>query len=289
MPEFSTKSLFAVSSICLLSACANPVQQDIVTFGETAEVLAASTGDIYQRHRVLVDRNNLENAAWYYSDRQDADFDFPPASTYKAVNAEIWNKRIQAMAGIRAYAKALADLNDPAAAIAAEGGLTALGDAIAAFPGSNVPQPATRIASGIVAAAIRTQNASVIRATIADVHPLIAKATQTLGEDFKSIQGAITDDNESWKSTAKRNLINIRNDPRINTLELQQAYRNAAERHSANEALVSAYGSNLAALEKFEAAHQALRDSRDNDRALSEFLSSTRSLAENFDALRMGG
>jgi len=289
MPEFTAKSFFAVSSICLLSACANPVQQDIVTFGETADVLATATGDIYQRHRVLVDCNNLENAAWFYSDRQEAGFDFPPASTYTSINADIWNVRLQAMAGIRAYAKALTDLNDPAAAIAAEGGLSALGDAIAAFPGSGVPQPATQIASGIVAAAIRTQNASVIRATIADVHPLIMEAAKTLSEDFEKIQGAIKDDNDIWESTAKRNLINLRNDPRVNTLELQQAYRNAAERHSANLALVNAYGSNVAALEKFEAAHQALRDSRDNDRALSEFLITTRSLAENFNALRMGG
>ena len=54
----------------LLIGCANPVQKDIVKFGETAGVLADATNNIYLRHRSLVAQDNIEQAVFEYSNPQ---------------------------------------------------------------------------------------------------------------------------------------------------------------------------------------------------------------------------
>lgn len=287
----------------LLSACTAPVQQDIVTFGKTAEILAAGTGDIYQRHIDLNARLDLERGAAEYSDREIVNYVFPPRSVAAGADEQtvaerakldeeeriLWMQRLSAMGAIRDYAKALAEINNPLVANTAEAALATLGNAVAGMQGSPLPQPVGQLAAGFVASGIRSQNAATIRATILKVHPLIEATTRALSDDFGTLQDAVQGNFEEWQAEAIQALRVLRLDPGVNASDLQEAYRRAAERNLANARLVDAYAGTVAALENFEAAHRALATSEDESRALSEFLRTTAGFADSVAELRAGG
>lgn len=272
----------------LLSGCVNPVQKDIVKFGEAAGVLAGTTSDIYARHRALVDQNNLEQAIIEYVDPQKTSFNFPPPPVVTELGQVSWASRIEAVNGIGLYAKALADVNDPAATAQAQAGLQSVATGISGFPNVNLPPQTGSLVANLVVAAIRANNAAQLRRSIEQTQPMIEAAANALEGDFTALQTVITLDSEAWVVDAADKLEILKRDHRTSAAELQEAYRLAVAQQVANENLKNSYGQNVRAIEKFAAAHADLISSEDGDRALDDFLGTTQSLAQDFAAIRNG-
>ncbi len=271
-----------------LSACTNPVQKDVLKFQESSKALASAARDIYRHHGALVDRTNLEGAVLEYSSRDVQEFGFPAPQNQKAVDPKIWAARTRAMSGIARYAEALANLNDPTADDKAVGGLAALGDGVndlAVGTDISIPSPLIALAQTSIGTALRARSAAAIRAAIAETQPMIANASKGLTEDFNLLNRLMREQRNIYTSAARFNLETAWHDPKTSVVDLQRAYREASATQDEIDDLIAEYGSFVGAISDFEKAHADLISSEDGDRALDDFLNTSRTLAENTAAL----
>lgn len=271
-----------------VSACANPVQKDVLKFQESATTLTTASRDIYNRHTVLVARTNLEAGVADYSDLEEDAFDFPAPPAQNAVDPKLWAARMQAMKGIADYATALAALNDPAADDKAVTGLAALGGGVnelSSVTNVSIPSPVIELAQTVTGAALRARSAGAIRSAISETQPVISDASRALKADFELLNMLMGEQREIYLSAARLNLEIARKDHRTSAAELQRAYREASTAQSDIDNLIMAYGASIKAIEDFDEAHEDLASSQDGDRALDEFLITSRAVADSVAAL----
>jgi len=155
----------AACSIILIGACSHPSDKSVTDFAaSTAAItsIAASASDL----QVEIDEKTeaMKAAVWFADSRRTDPTAFPPApGTYS--NAQLkkdWAARVAVLKAIGAYAKALAEANDPNLTKSISDTTTSLSGALANF------QAALVTSGGGTNAAYVSQRTQLIGGILAD-------------------------------------------------------------------------------------------------------------------------
>lgn len=270
--------------IGLTSGCAvYPKQAAIEKFAAGATTAAAGAREALAIHyKIADDLANVEAALAYVSG--DA-FSFPPEDTVSRLPQEVWRARLDAVSAISDYAAELAAIGKPGAAQAAgaaaanlAGKTIALGKATGIEVASGLASGAPAIASSIVTFAFDYALAVKMRRVMVKTNDTVKEAARVLAEDTGALASVVRGDIAILSGAREQELRAIRRDRRIDRIALHDHFMATTAADSASRSLIARYAAVVASITAMAEAHDALVHSRDEDRAVADFLQTTQAL-----------
>ena len=275
-----------------LAGCASfPEQADIAAFGKAASTIADAGKLAYATDSVLATKVLQQEGLYRYLSNQN---DVTLAGKLTAIPAREWQARLALLGAIGTYAAALAKVSDPDAAVkaAASGKLVAANivSFANALPGASSAafgKAAPVVASVVIGAATSAFLSRRMRAVIAQTDPDIQQAAALLSADFE-ILGRRPERDATFLTNVRKELLQhyrspeIPNRPRLNDLQLRDAYAQFLADEQETVASIKAISNLPEAITKLAAAHHGLLTSFDRERQLAEFVAAANAIGTLF-------
>lgn len=277
----------AAVATALLAGCTTfPGQSDIAAFGTATEVLATAGNNTYAASVAISQTRAEEEGALGYVDNPHS---FPPDyAAFPTFPDDHWAVRRAILGAIGDYGKSLAAIGEPGAADSAATSSSEL--AAAVLKAVNAGQPATGAVPAVISGAVRLgTNAYLstrIRTVMHQTHPVLVKAALLLENDFALLADVQKIHADGLTKTRAEMLARLRRDKRNSSLQLNAAYHQSVQQEKDIARTLRTAKAISGTLNKLVKAHAKLMNSQDDDRALVEFLVSTKEIATGLSALR---
>jgi hypothetical protein len=237
-----------------------------------------------------------------YASKKLGVFPPPPGMLLQGKSDADWAVRITMMKAIGAYAKALAEANDPALSKSVSETAASLSVSLSNFEtarlssagltGAEAAARANRIqlVGGIVSDALgfatELYTGARIREVMTNAHPTLVSGVAILKKDLAELVVSI----QLKRIREQRNLTNKLevhvSDPLLNSVQRYELYMAAASELAALQARVEVLQQAGEALDNMLQAHESLIGSSDDKRALSAFLAIVQSMSDKVKKLR---
>jgi hypothetical protein len=287
------------------SACASPTSKTVAAFAESAAATTSLTASAAQLDIDIQTRTNLVRAATRFG--HGARPPFPPKRGV-LVDGKLeadWAARGALLEAMSDYAKALANAADPVMADALIGAANGLSLALVDFSSANAARIRDEKRRAIALAEIERQKAfgnvlaaagdyaidlvlaAKIQQVVASMHPTLEKARDLLKADLARIHISSRQKRNSLAIALVDKLTLHATDARLSSADKYGIYLTANDELGAIDARLDAQLGLGMLLDKLVAAHEELRNSSDDRKAMTDFLTAVRAISEKVESYQV--
>jgi hypothetical protein len=273
----------------LVSNCSHPSDKAIASFADSTTAITSIASSAVNLQTDVDDKTQALRAATSFASGATSVFP-PPQGVYldKQFKKD-WAVRVAVLEAIGAYAKALAEANDPALAKSVSDTTTNLSVALSDFQSAAAtraggsPAAAQRIAlvGGIIAdaAGLFTEfyTAQQLRAVMTRIHPKLEEARDLLKADLASILSDLKGQQNAYTRALEDKLTKITG---LTPSQRYDAYMNAAGDFAAMKARIVILQGSVDGLDAMVEAHKAIIEDTDDKRAVLAFVTFVKDVAD---------
>jgi|1185.fasta_scaffold48567_2 hypothetical protein len=304
MYHFAYLRHIAVGAIvCAVSACSHPSDKAITSFAESTGAITSITASASDLQMEIDTKTKAMEKAVQFGDyhRKEPTVFPPPGGTYlDAGLKKDWAARVILLKAIGAYAKALAEANDPSLAKSVSETTANLSSALASFQTAYAGRSGstdaaylgqrTELIGGIVAdaTALATEayTAMVMRDVMSRMQPKLERARDFIQADLIAVVAELKALKIRYRTTLDKKLRLHGSDDRMSSAQRYNAYMNATTEVAALNTKIAIVEESSDAMDAMVKAHKALLESSDDDRAIASFFAVVQSMAEKAKKLQ---
>ncbi len=279
----------------IVSNCSHPSDKAIASFADSTAAITSIASSAVDLQTDVDDKTQALVAATSFATGRVSTFP-PPRGTYldKQLKKD-WAVRVAVLKAIGAYAKALAEANDPALAKSVSDttknlsvALTDFQSATAARAGdSAATTERIKVVGGIIAdaAGLFTElyTAQQLREVMTRIHPKLEEARDLLKVDLVDLQSGLKAQQNAYTRALGDKLTMIQG---LTPSQRYDAYMSAASEFAAMKTRIAIVQSSVEGLDAMVEAHKAIMQDTDDKRAVLAFVTFVRDVADKAKKLQ---
>lgn len=293
MGRVAVKFIFLTCVSILGVSCSHPSDKAITSFADSTAAITSVASSAATLQTDIDDKTTIVAAATDFAASGHLAFPPPQGGYLDPQFKKDLALRSAVLKAIGAYAKALADANDPALAKSVSDTTTNLSTAMADFQsavatrsGSASAAQKIKLVGGIIADAAELftemYTAQQLRAVMAKVHPKLEELNILLKADLSDIDKNVSGLMNAYRRAAADRLQKIDLTP----AQRYDAYMAMASDYAGLKTRVALLRSSSDGLDAMVAAHKAIIESSDDNRAVMSLLTFAKNLADRAKQLR---
>jgi hypothetical protein len=296
--EVATRvALFLFLSLVLNSGCSHPTDKAITKFADSASALTSIISSAVDLGTELDGKTKATVAGTAFASGSWPKFPPQAGTFFDKQTKEDWAVRVAFLKAVSAYAKALAEVNDPSLVKSVTDTTQSLSVALSDFVAAESTAAGTtnrsqriQLIGGIIADAVgfatELYSGARMRDVMSRAQPVLDRARNILKPDLADMTAAINTATNIYQRTVIDKLQMYADDSKLSRAERYDLYIAASNEMASLRQRVQVLRDAGDAIDAMVEAHRGLMQNSDDQRALVAFLSVVQSMADKVKKLR---